>query len=160
MACNIVERYCTSAVSMYQDVVKTYEYNLDVIKKAEQEQTDLEHEIELGNPKNARDGYKIYKELREVRLRRRKAKEENQLLQDIYDYFKSPQGQSFKNKIQQIQGDSAKLYEKQQNRTYTPRVRDDLTCTDKKVESYRPFEELLKSFNETKVSVQNGKLRK
>lgn len=76
----------------------------------------------------------------------------------MYNYLKSQQ--NFKNKIQQIQSNTSKLYEKQKNRTYTPRVRDDLTCTDRKVETYRPFEELLSEFKSTKLTVQNGKLKK
>ena len=67
----------------------------------------------MSSPKNARDGYKLYKELREIRIRRRVAKDENQILKDTYDYFKSQQGQAFKNKIQQLQGGAAKLREAQ-----------------------------------------------
>ena len=93
---NIVNNYSSTIVTIFQDVIRTYENNIETIKQAEGELTDLEHEIELSNPKNARDGYKIYKELREIRIKRRTAKDENQLLQDMYDYFKSQQGQSFK----------------------------------------------------------------
>ena len=78
----------------------------------------------------------------------------------MYEYFKSQQGQAFKSKIQQLQGNAAKLREVQERRTYTPRQRDDLTCTDVTSTAHRPFEQMLKDFKETKVSVQNGKLRK
>lgn len=155
---NITEKYCTSIITMFNDVIRTYEYNLDVIKQLESEQTDLEHEIELGNPKNACEGYQLYRQLREVRLKRRKAKDENALLADLYDFLKTQS--NFKNKISQIQGNAAKVYEKQQTRTYTPRVRSDLTCTDRVRESYRPFEEMLKDFKETKVTTRGGKLIK
>lgn len=157
---NIVNNYSSTIVTIFQDVIRTYENNIETIKQAEGELTDLEHEIELSNPKNARDGYKIYKELREIRIKRRTAKDENQLLQDMYDYFKSQQGQSFKSKLQQIQGAAAKIENAQSCRTYTPRQRNDLSITDKTCETIKPFEDMLKEFNQTKVSMQGGKLRK
>ena len=143
---NIVNNYSSTIVTIFQDVIRTYENNIETIKQAEGELTDLEHEIELSNPKNARDGYKIYKELREIRIKRRTAKDENQLLQDMYDYFKSQQGQSFKSKLQQIQGAAAKIENAQSCRTYTPRQRNDLSITDKTCETIKPFEEMLKEF--------------
>ena len=157
---NIVNNYSSTIVTIFQDVIRTYENNIETIKQAAGELTDLEHEIELSNPKNARDGYKIYKELREIRIKRRTAKDENQLLQDMYDYFKSQQGQSFKSKLQQIQGAAAKIENAQSCRTYTPRQRNDLSITDKTCETIKPFEDMLKEFNQTKVSMQGGKLRK
>ena len=157
---NIINNYSSTIISIFQNVIKTYENNIEVIKQTEGELTDIEHEIELSNPKNARDGYKLYKELREIRIRRRVAKDENQILKDTYEYFKSQQGQAFKNKIQQLQSNAAKLCETQEHRTYTPRQRDDLTCTNQTSTAHRPFEEMLKEFKETKVSSQKGKLRK
>lgn len=156
---NIVNNYSSTVITIFQDVIRTYERNEEVIKQAEGELLDLEHEIELSNPKNARDGYKLYKELRDVRVRRRVAKDENQILQDMYDFFQSPQGQSFKSKIQSIQGNSAKLRSMQERRTYVPRRRNDLTIVGETVET-KPFEDLMKDFKKTKVSVQGGKLRK
>lgn len=78
----------------------------------------------------------------------------------MYDYFQSQQGQAFKSKIQSIQGASAKVRATQEARTYTPRQRNDLTCTDKHSTANKPFEVMLKEFNQTKVTVRGGKLRK
>ena len=61
---NIVNTYASSIVTIFKDVTEIYEKNAEIIKQAENELVDLEHEIELSNPKNARDGYKIYKEIR------------------------------------------------------------------------------------------------
>lgn len=157
---NIINNYSSTIISIFQNVIKTYENNIEIIKQTEGELTDIEHEIELSSPKNARDGYKLYKELREIRIRRRVAKDENQILKDTYEYFKSQQGQAFKNKIQQLQGGAAKLREVQEHRTYTPRQRNDLTCTEQTSTAHKPFQEMLKEFNKTKVSLQKGKLRK
>lgn len=157
---NIVNNYSSTIVTIFQDVIRTYERNIEIIKQTEGELTDLEHEIELSNPKNARDGYKIYKEMREIRMRRRTAKDENQILQDMYDYFIGQTAQAFKNKLQQIQGTAAKIEKSQSCRVYVPRQRNDLSITDKTCDTVKPFEDMMKEFKETKISIKNGKLRK
>ena len=157
---NIVNNYSTSIVTIYQNVINNYERNLEIIKETEDELNDLYHEAELSSPKDMYKGYLVYKAIRETRIRRRTAKEENELLSDMYDYLKSPVGQSFKSKIQSIQGGSVKLRVAQEARTYQPRQRNDLTITNKHSTANKPFEEMLKEFNQTKVTMQGGKLRK
>ena len=157
---NIVNNYSSTMVTIFQDVTRNYERNLEDIRRIEEELNDLNHEIELAESKNMYQGYLLYKAIRELRIERRRAKEENELLKDMYEYFKSQPGQAFKSKIQQIQGSAAKLREVQERRTYTPRQRDDLTCTDVTSTAHKPFEEMLKDFKETKISTKNGKLRK
>lgn len=78
----------------------------------------------------------------------------------MYDYLMSPAGQSFKSKIQSIQGAAVKMRTAQESRTYQPRQRSDLTITDKHSSAHKPFEQMLKEFNQTKITTQNGKLRK
>ena len=157
---NIVNNYCSTLVTIFLDVKKNYERNTEIIKECEETINDLNHEIELSEPKNAYQGYLLYKEIRELRIRRRTAKNENELMKDMYDYLISQQGQQFKNKIQQIQGASAKVQNAQETRTYTPRQKDNLTITDRTCETNKPFEELLKDFKKTKVEIRGGKLRK
>ena len=157
---NIVNNYSITIISIFQNVIKNYEQNEDSIKRIEEELNDLNHEAELSAPKNMYQGYLLYKQVRELRIERRRAKEENELLKDMYIFFKSQVGQEFKNKVQQIQGNAAKLRGVQERRTYTPRQRDDLTCTDQTSTAHKPFEEMLKEFKATKVSIKNGKLRK
>ena len=157
---NIVNNYSTSIVTIYQNVINNYERNLEIIKQTEDELNDLYHEAELSSPKDMYKGYLVYKSIHETRIRRRTAKEENELLSDMYDYLKSPAGQSFKSKIQSIQGSSVKLRAAQEARTYQPRQRNDLTITNKHSTANKPFEEMLKEFNQTKVTMQGGKLRK
>ena len=147
-------------MTIYNDVVKTYDKDIEIIKQTEDELQDLMHEIELSEPKNAYQGYLLYKEIRELRIKRRTAKEEVELLKDMYEYLNSQSGQSFKTKMQQLQGSSVKLRTTQESRTYQPRQRTDLTITDKHSTASKPFEELLADFNKTKITKQNGKLRK
>ena len=160
MANNIVNNYCSTVVTIFQDVKKNYENNIEVIRQAEEELNDLYHEAELASPKDMYKGYLVYKAIRDTRIRRRQAKQENEILKDMYDYLNSPAGQTFKSKIQSIQGSAVKVQNAQESRTYQPRQRNDLTITDKHSTATKPFEEMLKDFNQTKVSVQNGKLRK
>lgn len=160
MSANIVNNYSSTIVTIFQDVIKNYERNLDLIKQTEEELNDINHEIELSEPKNAYQGYLLYKEIRDLRIKRRTAKEENELLKDMYEYLKSQPGQAFKSKIQSIQGNSAKLRTTQESRTYQPRQRDDLTITNKHSSANKPFEEMLAEFNKTKITTQGGKLRK
>lgn len=157
---NIIERYSTTVVSIFQEVINNYEKNLDIIKQTEDELNDLNHEIELSAPKDMYKGYLMYKEVRDLRIKRRKAKEENELLKDMYDYLKGQNAQNFKNKIQQIQGSSVKVREAQEHRTYVPRQRNDLTITNQTSTAHKPFQEMLDDFNKIKISSQNGKLRK
>lgn len=157
---NIVNNYSSTIVTIYQDVIKTYERNIEIIQQTEGELNDLYHEAELSKPKDMYQGYLVYKSIRDARIKRRKAKEENELLQDMYDYLTSQAGQQFKSKIQSIQGASVKLRATQEARTYKPRQRNDLTITDEHSNATKPFEELLADFNRTKVTKQKGKLRK
>lgn len=157
---NIVNNYVSTMVTIYQNVINNYERDLEEIKRIEQELNDLNHECELSRPKDMYSGYKIYKQIRELRIERRQRKEEVEILKDMYEYLKSQQGQAFKTKMQQIQGNAAKLRDVQEKRTYTPRQRDDLTCTEQTSTAHKPFEEMLKDFNSSKVYVKGGKLRK
>lgn len=160
MSVNIVNNFASTIITIFKDVVEKYEDNIKIIKEAEDELNDLQHEIELSNPKDMYKGYLMYKEIREVRIRRRTAKEENELLKDMYDYFISQNGQSFKGKIQSIQGNSAKIKSVQAQRTYQPRQRSDLTITNKHTVATKPFEEMLDEFNRNKAYMKNGKMRK
>lgn len=157
---NIVNNYSSTIIQIWTDVIKKYESNIEVIKQTEAELNDLYHECEFAESKDLYGGWKLYRAIHDTRNRRRVAKNENELLKDMYEYAKSQAGQQFKSKIQSIQGNSVKVYEAQSRRTYTPRQRSDLTITGKTCEANKPFEQMLKEFNQTKITVQNGKLRK
>lgn len=157
---NIVNNYSSTIITIYQNIVQNYERNLEIIKQTEEELNDLYHEAELSSPKDMYKGYLVYKAIRDTRIRRRTAKEENELLSDMYDYLKSPAGQSFKSKIQSIQGGSVKLRAAQESRTYQPRQRNDLTITNKHSSANKPFEEMLVEINRNKPYMQGGKMRK
>ena len=49
---NIVNNYSSTMVQIYKDVITNYERNLENIKRIEDELNDLNHEAELGEPKD------------------------------------------------------------------------------------------------------------
>lgn len=157
---DIIENYSTTVVTIFQNVVKDYERDLERIKEIEDELQDLYHEIELSPSKNMYLGYLLYRRIRELRIERRRCKDETELMKETYEFFKSQQGQSFKNKMQQLQGSARKLRDVQEKRTYKPRIRDDLTIEGLTSSEHASFEDMMREFKETKVSIKNGKLRK
>lgn len=157
---NIVTNYSTTIVSIFQSVISNYENGLERIKEIQDELQDIEHEIELSPSKNMYLGYLLYRRIRELRIERRRLKEETELLKDTYEYFKSQQAQAFKNKMQQLQGGAAKLRGIQERRVYTPKRRTDLTIEGVTSNEHASFEDMIKEFNQTKVTTQKGKMRK
>ena len=157
---DIIESYSTTIVTIFQNVVKDYERDLERIEEIQDELQDIMHEIELSSGKDMYSGYLLYKRIRELRIERRRCKEQTELMKETYEYFKSQQGQSFKNKMQQLQGNAAKLRKTQEARTYTPRQRDDLTIEGMTSSEQKTFEDMMSEFKKTKVNIKNGKLRK
>lgn len=157
---NIVVEYSTNIIDIFNDVVKRYQTNLEIIKQTEDEINDINHEIELSSPKDMYHGYLLYKTLRDLRVKRRKAKDENDILYEMYCYITSQNGIEVKTKMQKIQGHAVETERKLNNRSYCPRQRSDLTITDVSPVSNKPFEQLMREFKETKVTTKNGKLRK
>jgi len=157
---NIVNNYGSTIVQIFKDVIYNYERNIEIIKECEEELNDLNHEAELSAPKDMYQGYLLYKDIRETRIRRRTAKEENEVLKDLYEYLTSQTGQAFKNKIQNIQGNAVRIQSMQESRTYQPRRRTDLTIVDKGRGEQKPFEDMLADFKKIKVTTRGGKLRK
>ena len=160
MSNNIVTNYVTTMVTIFDQVIKGYENAQEVIRSTEAQLNDIAHEIEFSKPKDMYHGYLMYKAIHELRVQRREAKEEVELLGELYEFFTGEYSKQFKSKVQQIQGRSVKLREQQERRTYRPREREDLTIAGVTGGEQKPFEELMREFKKTKVSMKNGKLRK
>lgn len=157
---NIANNFSSTMITIMKDVTERYEKNIEIIKQTEGELQDVLHEIELGKSQDLYGGYKLYKQVKDLRMKRRTAKDEQQLLEEMYKLFNSQQGAEFKNKIKAIQSNAAKAYGAQQSRTYTPRQRDDLTIVDKTCKTNPAFEDMLRDFNKNKAYMQGGKMRK
>lgn len=157
---NIINNYASTIITIFQNVINTYENDLEVITQTQNELVDLEHEIEFSDPLDMYKGWLLYKKIRDARIRRRAAKERVELLNDMYNYLKSQNGENFANKIKNIQGNSVKLRAAQKARTYHPRQRNDLTITNRHSDANKPFEQMLTEFKKNKAYMKNGKLRK
>ncbi|MDO6451743.1 hypothetical protein [Oceanobacillus profundus] len=106
-----------------RDIPKRYSQNLDDIKRLEKERIDLLHLIELVDL-NARDGFKVYKELQKVQRERRKLKDENEELKHLV-----PDLTNMKNKVDKFNqsiGAIRKTKTNREGRSYRCRARKDL----------------------------------
>lgn len=157
---NIINNYASTIITIFQNVINTYENDLKIITQTQNELVDLEHEIEFGESLDMYKGWLLYKKIQDARIRRRAAKERVELLNDMYHYLKSQNGENFANKIKNIQGNAVKLRAEQKARTYRPRERNDLTIKDKHSNESKSFEHMLDEFNKNKAYMKNGKLRK
>ncbi len=74
-------------VAFATDVLNRYNFNKTTITECDDKQQDILHFIELSDNLNAKEGYKKYKQLADVRRERRKCKLENELLEQVYQFF-------------------------------------------------------------------------
>lgn len=89
-------------VAFASGVISRYEVNKTLITEYDDQQQDILHFIELSDNLNAKDGYKKYKQLVDIRRDRRKCKLENELLESAYQFFSS--NKSMLDQLRRIQG--------------------------------------------------------
>lgn len=125
------EDACVSLIKIFDDVLNTYEENYETVNRCDKEAQDLLHEIELSEKQTKAGGYKLYEMLREVRRERRRAKDENELLQPLVEALK--QQETFRLRLYKVHDRIKELTRLQGERVYKARIRDDLTIceTDK-----------------------------
>ena len=83
---NIINNYASTIITIFQNVINTYENDLEIITQTQNELVDLEHEIEFSEPLDMYKGWLLYKKIRDARIRRRAAKERVELLNDTVSY--------------------------------------------------------------------------
>jgi len=127
---DIVTPIVTNMLTNFDRVVKTYEANIEKLKILDSETQDLLHEIELAKPKSASEGYSIYKKLKKVREERRSLKDQNELLEGMYQFCKNDKKVS--SQLKQIQSNVSKTVQVHNKRCYTAKVRSDLTISPNK----------------------------
>lgn len=125
------ERYLEELSGQLDAVSKTAEivaqlrdYYLAQVSLVDREQEDLLHKIEFTRA-SAVDGFKLYKQLHELRQRRRKYKDAYGLL----DVFRAS---GFLDGAENLQKSVAVYREGLERRTYTPRVLEGLFCQKEK----------------------------
>lgn len=73
-------------------VKRRYSENARMIQLYHSRLMDIQHEIEMLPPKNAPKGYRVYKDQRDILLRRRVAKDENAVLEPLKELIdKNPE---------------------------------------------------------------------
>ena len=102
---------------------KTYESNKLGIEQCEKEIIDIEHVIEL-TTFNASKGYVLAKDIQDARIRRRALKDQNELLSPLVEVVS--RWRSSQNDINKALGDVRRIKQRQENRFYKMRVREDL----------------------------------
>jgi len=127
---NLARTNIETIADIMNRVIVDYELNEQVIRDTEGELMDLEHEIELSEARNAAEGYKLYKDLRDTRIRRRKAKNENAGMKELYQYFKS--NDNFKRGLKNVRSQVIQAYNTVENQEYKPRVRKNLHIAQKR----------------------------
>jgi Mg2+ and Co2+ transporter CorA len=127
---------------MYEDVIKIVSDFAQLLGKIEQdwdqiyeeihktdcETGDLLHEIELTNF-NAYEGYRLAKQLQEVRQRRRELKDTQEILQHLKDFYDN--NKQLHITLFKLVKEMQKTKASQQNRSYIPRIRTDLKICQK-----------------------------
>jgi 5-bromo-4-chloroindolyl phosphate hydrolysis protein len=98
------------------------------VHKCDQETQDLLHEIELTKFEIQR-GYKLSKQLQEVRQRRRDLKNTMEVMRTLKDFLDS--NKQMKINLYKILASMEKMKEHQAQRIYTPRVRMDITLAER-----------------------------
>lgn len=102
------------------EIITRYEGNIECIRKRDGDTQDILHEIELSGAKNARDGYVLYKKLKLVREDRRRAKDENEILEPFVQWIKK-NNKPVNNELAQVQGRCSTKQKQMENRIYHPR---------------------------------------
>lgn len=111
-----------------------YTGNNDRLQQIEQEIVDIEHYMEISSFKTVPNGYKLYRKLAELRRERRACKNENDLLQPIWEYFHATE---VLNRLSWVQGECSKAKSAIDGRVYAIRtdVLDSFLKPDKDVDA-------------------------
>lgn len=118
-----IEQTVSLLRTIIMETPKMYENNKLSIEMCEKEIIDILHLIELTSF-NASRGYALAMEIQEVRIRRRGLKDQNELLAPLVEVVSRMK--SFHNDMNKAIGDVRRIKQKQENRSYKMRVREDL----------------------------------
>jgi len=111
-------KFAGAASALADNIQTAMDFCKNEIKRADAESMDLAHKIEF-SVLNVVGGYRMYKEFHECRLRRRKAK-------DALDLLLLISASGILEGIRDFTSNYGTYMSKLENRTYSPRIRDDL----------------------------------
>jgi hypothetical protein len=116
-------RITSLMISAFQNVKSAVEQFESDVAYYDHEYNDLTHALELMTF-DAAKGYQLAKQLKENRLKRRKAKDQLAQLQPLNELM--GRYQNFFQELRRTQAQIEKIRTAQQNRIYTPRARTDM----------------------------------
>lgn len=108
---------------IYVGIPKRYEEVQRLIKTCELEIDDLQHVMEFASL-SASQGFEIYRQMKDVRQRRRHLKNELEILEVIKRL--QTVGKPSEKILNQTMGDVRRILNNQENRCYSMRIRKDL----------------------------------
>lgn len=73
---------------LLKEVKSVFDENEALLKESDARIGDLLHYAELSGNLNASDGYRVYRQIAESRRERRRAKNENELLEPLMDFIR------------------------------------------------------------------------
>jgi hypothetical protein len=97
-----------------------YESNYELINELDKQLCDIQHTIEF-TALDIQRGYKLAKQLQDIRKRRRIAKDENELLYHMHDYLNAGTSKHFIVGFTSNLGKAKRRSEQLQDREYYPR---------------------------------------
>jgi uncharacterized coiled-coil DUF342 family protein len=118
-------------LSAIDHIIQQYEWAFQEVNDCDKETGDLLHEIELTDDLCAKEQRKRYQQLKDVRECRRKAKDTVEQYKELHEYIRTISEGTKKN-LGKLHAKIARIIEQQGDKTYIPRIRDDLTCTPEK----------------------------
>ena len=114
------DKNLTDFLSFLRAVKMRYEGNAREQQDKEAQLQDLEHYVELHSDLDCKGGYKAHKDIREVRRARRGLKQENELLNPLYEWINL--NEQALNSLTQTLGKVRKTAEVIEGRRYTTRT--------------------------------------
>lgn len=109
---------------MLEEVKQDYNWNYDEVNKLEKLTQDYLHKLEFGGL-TYKERAKIATQLSICRQQRRASKDTVETLRPLIDFLESDKGKNFSNTLKDVLGQTRKIEEKMEYRTYRNRVLDE-----------------------------------
>lgn len=102
-------------------IEEKHEFNYNVIGELNRQQSDLLHDIEFGPPLKGTRGHSLATRLKDVRVKRRAAKDENEILAALQQFASNPTASNFTLGLTVALGKTRARMKQLDERIYTPR---------------------------------------
>lgn len=110
-----------SFLTFLRSVQPRYNDNYALVGETDKALQDVMHKIEMADDMGSVEGYRLYRKTRELRRKRRIAKNENELLEPLKIFLE--QNDSFIPALERMQGELAQSQERIDGKRYFPRTK-------------------------------------